>query len=75
MLLIQLDDLPGPALDKLHPVAFLILETSPGNFQAWVAVDNPGQGTDADFSRRLRKGAGADPSASGATRTRGDLQL
>jgi hypothetical protein len=49
-------------------VAFLTLETSPGNFQAWVAVDSP---PDADFARRLRKGAGADPSASGATRVAG----
>ena len=31
----------------------------------WVAVSDPG---DPDFARRLRKGAGADPTASGATR-------
>jgi hypothetical protein len=45
-------------------VSFLVLRTSPGNYQAWVALTD----ADADFARRLRKGAGADPTASGATR-------
>lgn len=70
-LLIQLDDLNAAALECVAPVAFLILNTSPGNFQAWLAVDNPTGAADADFSRRLRKGAGADPTASGATRVAG----
>jgi hypothetical protein len=49
----------------------MVLCTSPGNFQAWVAVkDAP-----PDFARRLRKGAGADPSASGATRISGSLNF
>jgi hypothetical protein len=51
--------------------AFLVLATSPGNFQAWVAIDNHDGVTDADFARRLRRGAGADPTASGATRVAG----
>jgi hypothetical protein len=65
--LIQLDDLDAAAEAKLRPVSFLTLRTSPGNYQAWVAVAE----ADAGFARRLRKGAGADPSASGATRVSG----
>jgi hypothetical protein len=45
----------------------MVLCTSPGNFQAWVAVRDAPE----DFSRRLRKGAGADPTASGSTRVSG----
>ena len=67
--LIQLDDLKTDALGHLHEVAFLTLQTSPGNHQAWVAVSGLKKGEETkDFARRLRKGAGADPSASGATR-------
>ena len=65
--LIQLDDLGEEAAARLRPVSFLMLRTSPGNYQAWVAVAE----ADADFARRLRRGAGADPSASGATRVSG----
>jgi hypothetical protein len=65
--LIQLDDLDEAALARLRPVSFLTLRTSPGNYQAWVAVTN----ADADFARRLRKGSAADPSASGSTRVSG----
>ncbi len=69
--LIQLDDLAADAAAKIAEYAFMVLCTSPGNFQAWVAVkDAP-----ADFARRLRKGAGADPSASGATRISGSLNF
>jgi hypothetical protein len=67
--LIQLDDLDKAALARLKPVSFLMLKTSPGNFQAWVAAAE----ADLDFARRLRKGAGADPSASGATRVSGSI--
>ena len=70
--LIQLDDLKTDALDRLHDVAFLTLQTSPGNHQAWVAVSGLKKGEETkEFARRLRKGAGADPSASGATRIAG----
>jgi DNA primase RepB-like protein len=70
--LIQLDDLKADALDRLHDVAFLTLQTSPGNHQAWVAVSDLKKGEETkDFARRLRKGVGADPSASGATRIAG----
>lgn len=69
VLLIQLDDLSETALAKVAPVSFLTIQTSPGNHQAWVAVQ--GREADADFARRLRKEAGADPTASGATRVAG----
>ena len=69
---IQLDDLQATNLARLAPAVFLILETSPGNCQAWLAL--PGL-EDKDFARRLRKGAGADPSASGATRVAGSLNF
>lgn len=65
--LIQLDDLDGVGEAQLRPLSFLTLRTSPGSYQAWIAVTD----ADADFARRLRKGAGADPSASGATRMSG----
>ncbi len=69
--LIQLDDLGEDAARRLGPVSFLVLCTSPGNYQAWVAVAD----ADADFARRLRIGSGADPMASGATRVSGSLNI
>src|SRR4029077_20241731 len=36
--LIQLDDLSASQLDRVRRLSFLVLETSPENFQAWVAV-------------------------------------
>jgi hypothetical protein len=72
-MLVQLDDLKtAAALAQVKPVAFLALHTSPGNHQAWIAVSDPG---DADFARRLKKGAGADPTASGATRVAGSVNF
>ena len=65
--LIQLDDLKPEDASRLAPFAFLVLSTSPGNCQAWIAVSD----SVADFARRLRKGANADPTASGATRIAG----
>ena len=46
----------------------MVLQTSPGNFQAWLAVEGA---EDKEFARRLRKGTGADLTASGATRIAG----
>jgi hypothetical protein len=69
---VQLDDLDAAGLGRVGDAAFLILQTSPGNHQAWVAVSGIESPEEAkDFSRRLRKGAGADHSASGATRVAG----
>ena len=69
---IQLDDLKADQLARLAPAVFLTLETSPGNFQAWVALP---ESEDKDFARRLRKGTGADATASGATSVAGSLNF
>jgi hypothetical protein len=70
--IVQLDDLDESALKRVGEAAFLTLKTSPGNHQAWVAVSGLTDPQDAkDFARRLRKGSGADPTASGATRVAG----
>jgi RepB DNA-primase from phage plasmid len=69
---VYLDDLHAAGLSRGGDAAFLTLETSPGNHQAWVAVSGLTTPEVAkDFARRLRKGAGADHSASGATRVAG----
>ncbi len=74
---IQLDDLTASQIETLTPHAFLVLETSPGNFQAWVAVkDTPREKEAAkDFARRFRKGTGADQTATGATRLAGSVNF
>jgi hypothetical protein len=69
--LIQLDDLGDDMAARLRPASFLALRTSPDNYQAWVAVAD----ADGDFARRLRKGTGADLTASGATRISGSLNF
>ena len=70
--IVQLDDLGEAALQRVGEAAFLTLQTSPGNHQVWVAVSGITDPQDAkDFARRLRKGAGADATASGATRVAG----
>lgn len=66
--LVQLDDLDTAALEHVTQAAFLMLTTSPGNHQAFVAIAPAG---DEDFARRLKRGAGADVTASGATRVAG----
>ena len=69
--LIQLDDLDSSAIDRIKDFAFLILETSPGNYQAWVCVCRAGP----DVARRLKLGIGSDVSASGATRIAGSINF
>jgi hypothetical protein len=69
--LIQLDDLDSVKADSVAAYSFMVLETSPGNFQTWVAVKDAPE----DFARRLRKGAGADLTASGATRVSGSVNF
>jgi RepB DNA-primase from phage plasmid len=59
---------------RVGDAAFLTLTTSPGNHQAWVAISDIEEDDEAiDFGRRLRKGAGADESATGATRVAGTV--
>jgi hypothetical protein len=67
-IIVQLDDVDAEKVELLKPFSFLVYETSLGNNQAWVALAND---VDEDFPRRLRKGVGADPGASGATRLAG----
>jgi hypothetical protein len=69
---IQLDDLAAERLPALAPAMFLIIETSPGNHQAWLAL--PGE-HDREFARRVRRGVGADLTASGATKIAGSLNF
>jgi hypothetical protein len=68
--LIQCDDVSGEVLERLKPVAFMAHETSPGRFQAWVAM-REAEAASGDFYRRLRKGVGSDRSASESTRSPG----
>jgi RepB DNA-primase from phage plasmid len=74
---IQLDDLKTGQLARLAPRIFLILETSPGkhaegNYQAWLALEGS---HDKEFARRVRRGAGTDKRATGATRIAGSLNF
>jgi hypothetical protein len=69
--LIQLDDLSASQLDRVRRFSFLVLETSPENFQAWVAVTD----ASADTIRRVKKTARADLNASGATRLAGSYNF
>ena len=71
---IQLDDLDDAALARVQTCAHLNLCTSPGNHQAWIAVSGDRSAEEAkELARRLRKGTGADLTASGATRVAGTL--
>jgi hypothetical protein len=67
--LLQLDDLKA---HQLPAVAFAAIETSPANYQAWLAL--PGR-IGKEFASRVRKGADADTGASGATRIPGSLNF
>jgi hypothetical protein len=53
--------------ERVRAAAFLILQTSPGNHQAWMAVE----GGDREFSRRLKISTQADLTASGSVRVAG----
>jgi DNA invertase Pin-like site-specific DNA recombinase len=69
---VQLDDLSAEQLDHVRPASFLIICTSPGNHQAWIAASGLDKSESKDFVRRVRKAVGdADMSASGATRMAG----
>jgi hypothetical protein len=75
--LIQLDDFNEAEAERMEPFSFLTLRTSPGNFQVWLAVtDAPTEKEAAkQFKTRVRRGAGADHSATGATRIAGSLNF
>jgi hypothetical protein len=69
---IQLDDISGDRLLRCAPAMFLLVETSPGNYQAWLAL--PGE-HDREFARRVRRAAATDRTASGAVKIAGSLNL
>jgi hypothetical protein len=69
---IQLDDLKPEQLECVRPAVFLIISTSPGNYQAWIAASGVGKLESKEFIRRVRKAVGSvDEAASGATRVAG----
>lgn len=65
--LAQLDDLDAAGLQKIAPMAFLLLETSPRNYQGWIVIEDG----DNDIVRRLVRGFGVDFNASRAVRVAG----
>jgi hypothetical protein len=69
---IQLDDLTADKLPRIAPPVFLILETSSGSFQAWLALAGT---VEQDLGARLKQPIGADVNASGATRIAGSLNF
>ena len=80
--LVQLDDLDAVKAGQITPLAFMVIRTSPGkdgtgNFQAWVAIEDLpiDKAAAKDLARRLRKGIGADLTASGATRIGGSINF
>ena len=78
-LLVQLDDFSPEKAAQIEPYAFITICTSPGNGQVWLAVaDGPKESkreAAKEFRKRLRRGAGADKSATGATRISGSLNF
>jgi hypothetical protein len=69
---VQLDDLAADQLDLLRAASCLIINTSHGNYQAWMAVSGVEKADSKEFIRRVRKAVGnADKSASGACRIAG----
>jgi hypothetical protein len=63
----QLDDLKDGQINRVREKAFLIVETSPGNFQVWIAI----KGGDEGLVKRLMKGIGSDPRANCSGRVAG----
>jgi hypothetical protein len=70
---VQLDDLGKGNVDRIWRYTFLVIQTSPGNFQAWLALNDasPDKYIAGDFALRLRRGINADLNASGAARLAG----
>jgi hypothetical protein len=72
---VQLDDLDRRAIDTIDPFSFLVIETSPGNCQSWIALRRPRQKDLSVFWGGLRRFFGADTSASGASRIAGSINF
>lgn len=65
--LIPLDDLGYELMETLSSYAFRCIETSPGNYQVWLAVRDGSP----DFAKRLKQTFGADLGANGSGRVAG----
>jgi hypothetical protein len=78
-LLVQLDDFSREKAAQIEPYAFITSCTSPGNGQVWLAVADGPKESEKEaakaFRKRIRRGAGADKSATGATRISGSLNF
>jgi hypothetical protein len=76
-LLVQLDDFTADRAARIAPHAFMTVCTSPGNHQVWLAVSDGSKDKEAAklFRTRVRRGAGADHSATGAVRLAGSLNF
>jgi hypothetical protein len=74
-LLVQLDDFTAEKAAQVEPCTFMTICTSPGNYQVWLAISDGPQESDGAaaklFRTRVRRGAGADHSATGAVRIAG----
>lgn len=68
---VQLDDLKPEKLKQVQDARFLTIETSPNNFQSWIAISKAERTDEKEIARVLRRISGADTSASGATRLAG----
>jgi hypothetical protein len=68
---VQVDDLDRAGVERLKPFSFLTIETSPGNYQAWLAI--AGADSVSGVRSRLLEKVGADVGANGATRLPGSL--
>jgi hypothetical protein len=74
-LLVQLDDFTIEKATQIEPHAFMMVCTSPDNYQVWLAVSDGPQEKDREaaklFRTQVRRSAGADHSATGAVRIAG----
>jgi hypothetical protein len=85
--IIQVDDCTAEIMERLKPFAFLITETSPGNYQVWLALPKSFTGADGKISeqgkalrtRLLKKfeenGEFANGGAYGSTRLPGTFNV
>jgi GT2 family glycosyltransferase len=59
--LLRLDHLSGEKMKTIKPFAFLTLESEPGQYQCWIAIDRSTlRGASLDQLGKLSKDAGAD---------------
>jgi hypothetical protein len=65
--LAQLDDLDAARLERVRSVAFLLMETSPGNYQVWIAIE----GGSESIVKQLMSAVGSDPRANCSGRMAG----